>query len=1790
MNNLEALHSYIQKVATKTMGTSVQDLVVTGVITHIAPGSGGAIYEFETEGAVAPQIASSPGGATYSVGDEVFLIAAESGSGLERTKSYQIFGLVKLVENAYKIASEYERFVVEISDNIITDKVDVSAPTIEGETSEITVLENFSKEKPELVQTIALTGYIDLKATFALSEDLSRMADYGLKLFTLAENGSILEEFLLNPPYFIGQPYKTGENEQHRFIKLNRDKFSLVKDLKLEAYNKTDKKITISNIIIASGNLEELKDKFSLEITPDKSYLGKEEEQTIKITAKGFFENQELSADVLKYFWFIKDDSIGANAEMKENEAGINPLMGAGWKCLTTFKYATKVVGSDIVQDTSVKLWSSNNNFFDFDASLFTKFENIVKCVAVYQGCSIESEELIIYNYGHELYSGSLSADKTNLTLIFPEDNIVLTCNIVDENIVTKKTNSSYTYQWYADGQELEGKTSQKLEVKEVLDIGYREVPEENLADGFSNSVDYYVYNEENSDYEKADVSGAPAAGTKYYIKQFRFGSCEFSCVVKVGQEIIYDSNENDNNITILSQTQEYRDGELITETQYGYWICKDESDNRANRKKFKKIIVNDDKDEATDTVLNSYTNWELITETESDEKEKTSGDPTSNDIFNEEANGDYFVYSTSQNIIKKQETKRVLTKQDWTKPIISRYIRKTDDEIRDLYSESVLNQLNTFNLMTNGGKKEGIFYNGATYKKSEVFDPKKLITGQGYYEMKEEEVYAAISLLSFQPGTDYYKKDGSSYVKIASTDSFDSTEQYYILERKEVNYILLEQNADNYIMTGDKPSGFVADKEYYEQVGNELYINASYINTGALTVEDNDGDIIFQAGWDVDENGGPLVQIAGFNVTSDKIKSEVGDVIVSPTEFKIGEGIYSAKDENGKWSTSFKGSLSIVGKNSDDSAVDFWAVIDNIETTPGASLETQYQAASSKDDLEAANWTSDVPTDVAENERIYIRQKLSNETKWSEPFPISALDGEIGADGASTKFVYYRSANEVDWKSNSAPDLPSYDQNNGFVIERTDWKESPQGITETEKYEYMYGILKPAGTETIPHPNWDESSIFGPVLWSKWGDKGDPGEDGSPLTYRYIKTIPTVIKAEKSGGNTVFNPNKIEIEIYEIIGDSPATKIGDISDYSYTIGNSISTSAKQKIVNDQIDLPGQYYDTQNVLVLTVFDSYNNQIDKETIEIEPGIEEVIYQYQAAEESILSANNLIGNWYPLGEFFSTPTNKKEWPLGPGVTKLPEPKGDNGTWLGRNDEKPTGTLTISSHPRVWKSRQIKYIDGTYGPIEATRLDEAEAAKLSADIFFGVNENLNNSAFVSFVGLWCFLFDRTIIDGGSIMTGSVQANSIAANAITAEKIATDALKSRGVSYEEGTEETFSNQGSFFDLNEGNIFTPSFYVKNDEAGFKGNVIATGGTIGGFHITDTHLASGENKSTDPHLVMISGADNGYGSETIEGTSYNYAFWAGQKSNNTNYSRPFWVTTEGKLKATDADITGNINADSGYFHGKIEISATENNAFEEKDIIIIDPDSSGMKIKGNLSDKSSMFHNSGIRLNKGTFFSHNIKISNVEKTADNGNKTTLIQNGLVLLVHSFDMTVQPTGVLLTQGVVQEDGNASPIGSWQIGSQQHLDYSYNYPGYRLHDIPGIYSEKFQYELTNDYYILIGADKYIIGKISNIQNPETSAVAVGSGGHGFAKIYSGYANRTNKNDLFVNGLAMGNIDITLGYPSGWSLNSVTVKNTTDETYITLSAPVFWVRITADVNNNRNCPALYVTIFGI
>ena len=129
---------------------------------------------------------------------------------------------------------------------------------------------------------------------------------------------------------------------------------------------------------------------------------------------------------------------------------------------------------------------------------------------------------------------------------------------------------------------------------------------------------------------------------------------------------------------------------------------------------------------------------------------------------------------------------------------------------------------------------------------------------------------------------------------------------------------------------------------------------------------------------------------------------------------------------------------------------------------------------------------------------------------EWSIPSRITGDNGKAGEDGKYTEFIYKHFDKEQSWTNNyydpskwPVSDVPDYTGDSKYG-----WSDNPQGTTSTYLYEYV---------STREFDGTTFSTFSTPVIWAKWGEKGQDG-DG----YEYIYKVFT---SEQTWLNDYANP-----------------------------------------------------------------------------------------------------------------------------------------------------------------------------------------------------------------------------------------------------------------------------------------------------------------------------------------------------------------------------------------------------------------------------------------------------------------------------------------------------------------------------------------------------------------------------------------------------------------------------------------------------------------------------------------
>lgn len=214
-------------------------------------------------------------------------------------------------------------------------------------------------------------------------------------------------------------------------------------------------------------------------------------------------------------------------------------------------------------------------------------------------------------------------------------------------------------------------------------------------------------------------------------------------------------------------------------------------------------------------------------------------------------------------------------------------------------------------------------------------------------------------------------------------------------------------------------------------------------------------------------------------------------------------------------------------------------------------------------------------------------------------------------------------------------------------------------------------------------------------------------------------------------------------------------------------------------------------------------------------------------------------------------------------------------------------------------------------------------------------------------------------------SIVSGAIIADKIAAGAIDANHLNTNRLDSLNPSPILDDKNEYTSQGSRIDFSEnGSIHFVNFYVdKNGNAGFKGAIEAKEGSITGslrvgtgnevyidgnnteyvikagnyFKLTpkgeliSTSGNIGGWQIADKSLHSASGAVGLYSGEAYKRNESAIRFYAGDPEKEPALAdRAFVVTEDGHLYASNADVSGTINATSGNITGKLKVGPEAN--------------------------------------------------------------------------------------------------------------------------------------------------------------------------------------------------------------------------------------------------------------------
>ena len=838
-SNSEYLHNYIRKVAKQEQETVDTSSVYTGTIEAAQSG----IYTIvlnqsdNSSSVLAIPIVS---GDVYDKDDSVYLLRANTTA----TVNYFIVGKVNAIQEAFFNLTELERF------NPNESKVDLSF----GSNDFISI----SEDANNIFNSINALGYFQLEVKITSKvEDGAKIIIY----LNYTDKSHYGAKFVFSSYEFIGQP--GGNNytlvQKKIFHLPSNINIKSIKNIRIEKIG--DFSVAAMNIV--AGSLLEVSAAYQNDIVVqnDRNYFEKEIPNVsnplniITLTSKIYYNNKPLAGDALQYYWLLKDDSA-VNPESRDyvNIEGA----GNGWRCLNTLTLATTADGEEI------RLWDNKNNFITLNKKNFivpndpnefvnfSNFVNKVKCIVKYFDNFIESDLIDIYNYDYEQFSAILQSTVDNNILAYKDDKIILQCEVLNDNEKIDNSKYSIEYRWYIKSRNAD---------ESDLNITAKNEKNEDILTYSSLTIYDSAYT---NTLQKGEYKLAKGKTEE-----------EFYCVATIIPKGIKEGYHSEQtNVVKVSSNAAAAD--ITQSTEYKYYISNEHNITFSQRIKQEEGQLSEWNGDwvinITGAIWVGPVGVDYNTVFSSFDIFKLAGDDE-----------EQFVYYTQRNVWR--ERGEVFKTENWSFPQIARSVINVNGWKNHRVGDNV-NQLNTFNQLSDNGKEDGIYY--ADIAKITTDDTPDW--GTKYYERNVspdgEISYTLISLeanIHFKKDQDYYiyNSEKEQYELVLSNTDYDKSTEYYekINDNEYQKLIINTQNFDitNVAWPSNKAGPF------YTNIDNKLLINASYIRSGTLEVKDK-----FYASIDQDD-----VRIAGYSADENILQSQDGSTGISSNgkQIKINNG-----------------------------------------------------------------------------------------------------------------------------------------------------------------------------------------------------------------------------------------------------------------------------------------------------------------------------------------------------------------------------------------------------------------------------------------------------------------------------------------------------------------------------------------------------------------------------------------------------------------------------------------------------------------------------------------------------------------------------------------------------------------------------------------------------------------------------------------------------------------------------------------------------------------------------------
>lgn len=718
--NINELHTFVQKVANKVIKEQQFNNTVTGIIESSLLG----FYEVRlTNGEETSLIKATSlyEEKSYKKDDYVYLLSTQVASGNNFSTEYFIFGLVSAVNQNFANLSDLERFCGDGDAIFNIDPLDF--PEEEGLPTYIEITDI------NIINAIRIEGVFSLTAIFKREVDIG--VDYGLEISTFKKE-KVVESYIFNTEWFIGQPFYKGETKQKRIFQLKD--FKEIDKIKISTWGGNEN-ISVHSLTLQVGTLLNVINDFSVSIEnlSGKTFFNKtDESQFIELKAVTKYGNQILDNKILKYYWFIEDPSI------KEGDIqnGYSILGGAGWRCLNEKIKLKTIKENGQIDDESKEVYKTSNDTIKISNSNenINTYQNKIKCVVGYLLANATSDIVEILNFKYEPYNITIGIKEGELPLLYSDETVTIEATFTSQLLLPEK--STISYKWYRKDEDdtalgyFDKDDNIIFYNENTLTVGFRgESTAEcyKITDENTDAVEFYCKAEINVGTDSNEIASSAELGEKGYVKVWS----TISATKEISDVAYYQYYISEaNNVRFLSVTSEEKD-------------IKVELNNTG---------VAESKDTYTYYTLE---NGNPLVEVENKTNKVALNWLKGKEPFENIESGFYYLYYTEQ--IRKIDINHdnaVLRYDDYHYPKILRRVQVNKEEgtITDLMNDTAIEKLNAFNELTDSGLTQGIEYteeNGgdlyinASYIRSgrlEVFDENNQIIFQAGLEQNENK------------------------------------------------------------------------------------------------------------------------------------------------------------------------------------------------------------------------------------------------------------------------------------------------------------------------------------------------------------------------------------------------------------------------------------------------------------------------------------------------------------------------------------------------------------------------------------------------------------------------------------------------------------------------------------------------------------------------------------------------------------------------------------------------------------------------------------------------------------------------------------------------------------------------------------------------------------------------------------------------------------------------------------------------------------------------------------------